>query len=156
MLKNKVIASHVTNLTDARYFAARGVDFLLFDMDLISLDAAIQIKEWVEGPSILVLFSPDSSSLIDETILRLKPSFVGAKTPDVFADLAHLSAHVSLYKWSVDKIVIEEKLFLPLPSSYSSLQLTDGIIVRGGEEEAIGVKSYEDLDNFFDSIEIYH
>ena len=37
MLSKKVIATAITNLTDARYFAARGIDYLLFDLDAIDL-----------------------------------------------------------------------------------------------------------------------
>jgi len=34
-LKVQVIASNITNLTDARYFAAYGVQYLLFDLGLV-------------------------------------------------------------------------------------------------------------------------
>ena len=55
MLKTKIIASQITNLTDARYFAAWGVDFMGFCMDedsenSISPSKVKEIKSWVEGP----------------------------------------------------------------------------------------------------------
>ena len=63
ILKCKVIASHVSNLTDARYFAARGVDYLLYDLDEISVEKIAEIQEWVSGPEALLLFSNNSKSL---------------------------------------------------------------------------------------------
>jgi phosphoribosylanthranilate isomerase len=55
MLKTKIIASQITNLTDARYFAAWGVDYMGFCMDedsenSISPSKVKEIKSWVEGP----------------------------------------------------------------------------------------------------------
>jgi len=120
MLKTKVIASHVTNLTDARYFAARGVDFLLFDLDDITIDAAVEIKEWVEGPEILVLVSSDKTGDIDEAVLRLAPSYMAGKSADVIADIAHLSAHVSLFQWTAEEIKIDDQSYITLPDDLSA------------------------------------
>jgi phosphoribosylanthranilate isomerase len=50
----KVIAADVGNLTDARYFAAREVAFLCFDIqqidDTFAVQRATAIAEWLEGP----------------------------------------------------------------------------------------------------------
>ena len=54
MLKIKVKASSVTNLTDARYFAAWGVDWIGFDFEegsdrhlpVVNMRA---IREWLDG-----------------------------------------------------------------------------------------------------------
>lgn len=156
MLKTKVIASHVTNLTDARYFAARGVDYLLFDLDDIAIDAAVEIKEWVEGPALLLLLSSTSTGKLDEAVLRLSPAYMGAKSADALADIAHLSTHVSIFKWKPTAITIEDDTFVPLTEDISLDDLPSGIIVRGGDEEEIGMKTFDDLDEFFDSIEIYN
>ena len=55
MLKAKIKISQITNLTDARYFAAWGVDFLGFDINpesehFSSPSIVAEISEWVEGP----------------------------------------------------------------------------------------------------------
>ncbi|MCB0588955.1 MAG: N-(5'-phosphoribosyl)anthranilate isomerase, partial [Phaeodactylibacter sp.] len=54
MLKTKVKASSVTNLTDARYFAAWEIEWLGFNFDpgseaYIQPQAAQAIKEWIDG-----------------------------------------------------------------------------------------------------------
>ncbi len=57
MGKTKIKASGITNLTDARYFAAREVEWLGFkigdDSSSISLMAAKAIVEWVDGVKIV-------------------------------------------------------------------------------------------------------
>ena len=59
MLSKKIIIQNITNLSDARYFAAWGVDFISFNQDesspyYASWDKIKEIKEWVEGPKILI------------------------------------------------------------------------------------------------------
>lgn len=51
-------ATHITNLTDARYFAAKGVDYLGFNLDqssesCVSPEVMHAIVEWVQGPVIV-------------------------------------------------------------------------------------------------------
>lgn len=46
-----LLADHITNLTAARYFAARGADFLFFDpADGLQPAQMRAIRDWVEGP----------------------------------------------------------------------------------------------------------
>jgi len=59
VLNRKVIAQNIINLSDARYFAAWGVDYLSFntipDSDyFLELDKVQEIKDWVEGPLCLI------------------------------------------------------------------------------------------------------
>jgi len=58
MLATKLLASGITHLTDARYFAAWEVDFLAFPVgegveEAISWDYLHALREWVEGPTIV-------------------------------------------------------------------------------------------------------
>lgn len=58
MLKSPVFATHITNLTDARYFAAMGVEYIGFELagdqpDRVDIDFMQKIKEWLEGPAII-------------------------------------------------------------------------------------------------------
>lgn len=47
-----LLADKITNLTAARYFAARGASWLFFDQALISVPQIHAIREWVEGPEV--------------------------------------------------------------------------------------------------------
>lgn len=58
MLATKLLASGITHLTDARYFAAWEVDYLAFPLgegmsEAISWDYLHALREWVEGPAIV-------------------------------------------------------------------------------------------------------
>jgi phosphoribosylanthranilate isomerase len=74
MAKPLIKAGHLENLTDARYFAARDVAWLGFDLDenneeAISTLELNAIKEWVEGPKIIAevgFLNPASKTLLDQ------------------------------------------------------------------------------------------
>ena len=71
MPKIKIKASSITNLTDARYFAAMLVDYLGFQLDLshderISPEEFHGIKAWVEGPQIVAQVGKTPSGLLQE------------------------------------------------------------------------------------------
>jgi phosphoribosylanthranilate isomerase len=58
MLKSSVFATHITSLTDARYFAAMGVEYIGFELagvqsNQVDIEFIKQIKEWLEGPAII-------------------------------------------------------------------------------------------------------
>jgi phosphoribosylanthranilate isomerase len=58
MKKPSVFAVHITNLTDARYFAAMGVQYIGFELadghpDQVDLAFVKTITEWLEGPAII-------------------------------------------------------------------------------------------------------
>ena len=54
-MSTKIYASSISNLTDARYFSAMGVDYMGFDLDVM-MDKHNHLKEmisWIEGPIIV-------------------------------------------------------------------------------------------------------
>ena len=155
MLSRKVIASHVTNLTDARYFAARGVDYLLFDLDDTSIEQILEIKEWVEGPEILILFSYDSIHLKDEALIKIDPKGISGKDAITGTELVHLAAHVTIFDWAETKITLDQIEFFMIsdPSELSKLSPECGIVLKGSTEEKIGLKSYDQLDEILDLAE---
>lgn len=81
-------ASRITNLTDARYFAAKEVDFLGFNLEEGSegyLDPIYMkaIREWVEGPKIVGEFSRARVEYVREAA-----SFFGLDAVQVTANYA--------------------------------------------------------------------
>ena len=92
MLKTKVKASSVTNLTDARYFAAWDIEWLGFNFDTgsetyIQPQAMQAIKEWVDGVKIVGEFSlqPAEDILKAADLLELEAVQLG-----MFADTTTL------------------------------------------------------------------
>jgi len=75
MLKTNILASSITNLTDARYFAAWEVEWLGFNFDEVAADfippqGMKAIRDWVAGVKIIGCFG--SQSLVEiETATEL-------------------------------------------------------------------------------------
>ncbi len=84
MLQTKVKASSMTNLTDARYFAAFEVEWLGFQLDpgserYVQPQVAQAIREWVDGVKIVGEFGLQSAREIQTAadLLRLDAIQVG-------------------------------------------------------------------------------
>jgi phosphoribosylanthranilate isomerase len=207
MLKTRIKASQITNLTDARYFAARDVEWLGFNLDpgtenFIHPQNIKAIKEWLEGPKIVGEFGMQDSNEINAAIdfLNLDAVQVG-----MFADTSLLELKDATL---IKEIVIENDtdyydlrttlesesssvdIFLlnysknnlswnSITSKHSTLkdlcnrfkiilsidfeldQLNEllqtvqihGLSLKGGEEEKVGFKSYDELDDILDALE---
>jgi len=155
MLTRRVIAANITNLTDARYFAARGVDYLMFDLGNIPLDKLLGIKEWVEGPEYILVVDPSSLSLIEEAILKVQPAGVHSKHAEVVGELKHYRSHVEVITQEGEHLQIDGNTFCPVDKAAAIGDLSDdiGIIISGGDEEEVGLKNYDDLDDILDYLE---
>lgn len=212
MLSTTVKASSISNLTDARYFAAWHVDWLGFDLtphglNILPLPEAKEIKDWIEGPKIVgelaVLDIEQSQQIID--YLELENIQVGMHTPveylnsltvntiikEVIIEPSNtpddLKAHLNTYFDYVDYFLInfnknnlgwkiiekgstinvkqlqaickQYEVFLSIDFNASNIQkiLTTiqplGISVKGGAEEKVGFKSYDELDEVFEVLE---
>ena len=152
MLKLKVAALSITNLTDARYFAAYGVDFLGFVLDpedgeFIGFDRIKEIVEWVEGPKILAQVKTEMGVDAFQDVLKL--------------DGIMLPKCILIDDQRIDVFNFEEgensnNCFLDNFESIEDIQFLIeqgkdiGIIVRGGDENKVGLKSYEGLDEIFE------
>jgi len=82
-MSNLIIkGSEIANLTDARYFSAREVDWLGFSIDnnsenYLPANQIIAIREWVSGPRIIVeLGSLSGTDIITQVIEILKPDAI--------------------------------------------------------------------------------
>jgi len=213
MLTTIVKASSVSNLTDARYFAAWHVEWLGFDLtasglERLSLPQVKEIKDWIEGPKIVgeleVLDIEQSQQIIN--FLQLECIQVGMHTPvEYFNSLTistiikeviieptttylSLKKHLDTYfdyvdyflidfnKNNIDWISLKEgtasltwKELKEICSQYEVLLNLDytnkntteivaainplGIIVKGGIEEKVGFKSFDELDEIFEELE---
>lgn len=213
MLKTQVKASSITNLTDARYFAAWEVKWLGFNLDTHD-DNYIQpvvmkaIKEWVDGVEVVGEFGMQSAeeilaaaNLLELDVVQVGP-FVELSTVELLSDLTVIkeiiiettTAEIEIATVIQDfapfcqyMIIDFEKngityqdlkdgtsisldflsaickkneiiLSIDCPSEELNELLENiqpaGLRVKGGEEEQVGMKSYDELDDFFEAIEI--
>lgn len=209
MLKLPIKAGQITNLTDARYFAAREVEWLGFSLDT-SVDTILPpqqinaIKEWIEGPKIVIEFGLQSPEEILSAVEYLQPDAVQLS---MFADPASLKQSLAIP--IIKEVIIEstslaglqELLITQAPNvdyflldfaknevNYSKLAHNDqellkalclqyqllfhmsdtvqgieaflgevqpyGLALVGGEEEKVGFKSFDELDELLDILEI--
>lgn len=212
MLKTNIFAGGITNLTDARYFAARGAQFLSFNLEesatlAISSEKTAAIKEWVEGPSFIGVFHisalDDIRFLVERLnlhMIQLGPFFPVENLKDhklgvplikevIVEQLNELSAIleeqetlsyifdfmlINFEKNGISWSAIKEspaildnlknwnsnsKLVLAIshqPSETQEILETlnpYGLYLQGGEEEKVGFKSFDDLDEILDALE---
>jgi phosphoribosylanthranilate isomerase len=176
MLKAKIKISQVTNLTDARYFAAWGVDYLGFDINpaspfFISPPLVKEIADWIEGPKIILechqgvddIWIQNYIGSIGEVCLEhplsqahhLRTFTIGNQVVAIYSSD---KAWSSLPLPSIENLVkTYDEVLLDIPFSVQDIdRMLDfgikGFVLRGGEEEKVGFKSYDDLDEIFDHL----
>lgn len=195
-------ASRITNLTDARYFAAREVHFLGFNLDegtegYVEPPVMHAIRDWVEGPKIVGEFSSAPVEVVREAaaffhldavqvsasrhldqlpqlaglavLLELEPAASPGDVERVMSQAAPLvqffllpffSEHISdadADAWAA--LFAQYPVLLgttvsadQLPALLARLQ-PGGVNLTGGEEERVGVKSFDELEEVFDALE---
>jgi phosphoribosylanthranilate isomerase len=213
MLKIKVKASQITNLTDARYFSAKEVEWLSFNFsegteNYIDPMRAKAMFEWVHGPHIVGEFDGLTAddinfytegyqlqhiqvgeSITAETVFNLNAvSIIKEIVVEPLASLEILRGCLRPFAASVEAFQLNfEKFglsFLSLKNGNSALTFADlkalcdefkiilaidfqlveldnvlrlnpyGLNVRGGDEEKVGIKSFDEVDDIFDKLEI--
>ncbi len=212
MLKTRIKSSQISNLTDARYFAAWGVEWLGFCFDpssenYLSIQAMNAIKAWIEGPKIIGEFGLQSTEeilgAIDllaldgiqlsmhaelDQVKALQTQFIVKEViiekNTAFSTLAqHLAIfapYVNIFLLNFDKNGISWEMLQEDPSfdlgvlqavckTHSCILSIDfqpaaidkmltalplhGLNVKGGTEEKVGFKSYDELDDIFEALE---
>jgi len=195
MLKTKVKISKVNNLTDARYFAAMGADFLGFccntGTEMYCAPARIkEITEWVAGPEFVLEFdgwqqeadilellttdlgqavhfgafatytSPFGLPVFKDFILENidESDFEGVDFPVIRSE-KNYSQLTDREVAKIKALAAQKKVFLDIPFEAKHLaEILEnldicGLILRGGEEEKTGIKSFEELDSIFEILQ---
>lgn len=215
MLKTKVKASSITNLTDARYFAAWEAEWLGFDFDAgseehIPVQNMIAIKEWVDGVKIVGEFgvmhsAADITAAIElvgldavqlgmlvETSTAMELNGVSiikefvvqndTTEEDIAEHFSNFAAYTDTFlldfsksncTWEVlqkgelitvdfiKELCQEFKIIIGVDFSGDMIDeflesiIPLGIHVKGGEEEKVGFKSFDVLDEVFENLEIF-
>jgi len=185
----RVLATDIANLTDARYFAAWGVDMMCYNIDpdtegSLTTAQFKEITEWVEGPLTGVKISGLSIpvTLLEEGMdvknVIISPFIEKSDLPKTIENIYRICTIEE--GWQDD-----DKLILTIPKSVDQLSTDEstkikrisegkevfldgifkakdlstiselgvtGIILKGGDEEKVGYKSFEELDEVLESI----
>lgn len=213
MLATKVLASGITHLTDARYFAAWEVDYLAFPLggtDGLSWEYLNALREWVEGPHIVAELPADADgaawaeSLKAQNIsLALIPYTAPAAVPlhekeidlivsipvegyqsveDVAEALSEVPPGTQLVLlnfeqggitwqdlaaghpfglYALEALLATRPCLLQIdlgkqdPQALKESHPLAGFAVRGSSEEKVGYKSFDDLDDLFEGLEVF-
>jgi len=217
MLATQLLASGITHLTDARYFAAWEVDYLAFplgektDGEAISLDMLNALREWVEGPAIVAELGEIDNGEAWATTLKaeniniaLVASSAPASAPEALnAAGVRVFSHVKVAGYQSAEDVADairehpdtELVLLDFESGgitwkdlaagtpfgldhlrellairpcllqidtagNDPIEIKDGypltgFAVRGSSEEKVGYKSFDDLDDLFEGLEVF-
>ena len=177
MHSRKIIVQNITNLTDARYFAAWGVDYLSYNLDpaseyAITMETAMEISGWVEGPKTLIesksidYLDGVDGHILDESFSSLplsKEAFFRTTLDRLQAGLTQGAYILKVDRDNLDAmkaLTHEERLGHDLYMDITDLDfdLLDtlpegGLVVQGGEEEKVGVKSFDQLDALYEWIQ---
>jgi hypothetical protein len=177
MLYHPILVRQIQHLTDARYFAAVGVDYLslILDDSQLSFDRWHAIRDWVEGVSLIAEPSNDSESLLAKIIIDAKPNGILIQ-PTM---LASIPADIELFMMAATVMnppapigtslileipadLIEADFQLPetedavfLQTDWTPLLLAKvlehgyegGFCFTGGKEEITGVRDYNVMDD---------
>ncbi len=193
-----IFARRITNLTDARYYAAREASFLGFNLepgtdgflDPVYMQA---MREWVEGPAIIGEYhSPTPAEHLNEAVIfyqldgllipysdalpLIQADQIWVKMPVDSPDLAQLISNNSSYVagWVLELPEHESswlpytELLQPICRQHTIVLQYDGdtqevtsvvqhiepagLALRGGEEEQVGVKSFDDVESIFEEL----
>jgi hypothetical protein len=172
MLKLKVAAFSISNLTDARYFSAYGVDWLAYNLQdnkgsLANLDRVQEIINWVEGPKSIGMFNAAPAANILQAIqdrFSLDALYIADGNSENINLPVFSKNKVSEGSYQVldstDQLKeVEEKhmssVFVKISKlteveSVLTMKNPPGIILEGGEEAQVGLKSFEMYDDIFD------
>ncbi|MFN0014947.1 MAG: hypothetical protein ACKVU2_10400 [Saprospiraceae bacterium] len=198
-----VKASSITNLTDARYFAAKEVAFLGFGLEEGTdgyLDPMYMkaIREWVQGPRIVGEFDQAPAAYVREAAAFFGLDAVQVTNPNVLPDLqgietillvsgteraddlepllqqsipfatrflldfstpglsdALLGTQADAWKNLFARYPVLLDINVPVQSLPGLLQTLRpaGLALRGGAEERVGIKSFDEVDAIFDCLE---
>ncbi len=177
MLYHPILVRQIQHLTDARYFAAVGVDYmsLVLDESQLSFDRWHAIRDWVEGVSLVAEPSNESESLLAKIIIDAKPNGLLITTSmlphvpsgiELFMIGAPLTDPVSPIGTSLIMEISAELINadVQLPKSEGAIFVqtdwtpflvakvlqqgyTGGFCFTGGQEEVTGVRDYNVMED---------
>ena len=192
-MSHPILVRHITHLTDARYFAAMGVDWISMklDADPKSFMRWHSIRDWVEGVKLLAEPASGDEELLARVIIDAKPD--GILLPEgvefeVPEGIVRFKVGMDFsdplpYFDELSTSPIEGAMILagPLPPEEGAMIYSDfpeegvmvfleaewtlekiqevlssgyrgGFCFYGGQEDAIGVRDYEEMDEMIEAI----
>lgn len=180
MLKKNVLVKSISNLSDARYCAGMGVEFLAFELDqdneeFIGFDKIKEIKGWLIGPKIGGRVSKD---FIDQSTLKelnfdfiitddeaaishyktgvaivfLETTHVKNEDADAFILQSDDLGNAKNIEAAVP-IFLESTKAIELAEQIEDYSTIEGLVLKGTHEERPGFSSYDQLMDILELLE---
>ena len=181
MSRNQILVRNIKHLTDARYFAAMGVDWMSMELnsDPTSFMRWHTLKDWVEGVKLAAEIDAADEMLVSKTIIDARPDGIvltqlldleGISDAELFFDTHYINLEKcptdSFSIIHFDEIEIDQILSLDPSNTFIQHEWTvdelesllnlgyeGGICFSGGEEDATGMRDYEVMDEMFRRLE---
>lgn len=171
----KLIAYDITNLTDARYYAARGAHAIGFSSMASSLDEINAMKEWLDVPLFFIRLKDNITAeelweIRERTgIAHYLVQHIEQDVINLFPDVSWITFHDEANEASVEvDYLFHEHVHGDLESAIKHFVLPDvlkpydeadyngfmGFLFSGSEEDKVGLKSYDEIDDFLDQVDI--
>lgn len=162
------MAHKITNLTDARYFAALEVEWMSFALDPkdeshISLEDLKAIWGWLDGPQLLGDFGTvNDLEWMEFMVKELSlDGFISELDVKLSVPHFHIDGNEGVYRISTGKesLALSTKANLLSTVGFGNdlsdelLKEADGLMVEGSFEEQVGLKSFDALDALFERLE---
>jgi len=146
MLKTKVKVGSVTNLSEARYCAGMGVDFLSFPVSAVDPKTYGEITGWVAGPK----FGIEAATYIDQ-INEYAADFIETTVEGLAQMPATSKLIVSLPcdRWTSNKskLIASKNKILFVELTMSSLDTNEVAVVKEAAQEfEVFIKFSDDID----------
>lgn len=95
MIQNKILIRNITNLTDARYFAAMEVDWISIRLsdDPATFARWHNLREWISGLKLAAEIATTDESLIAKSIIDANPDGIISDDPGII----HLTGGIELF-----------------------------------------------------------
>lgn len=182
MYRNPILIRNIYHLTDARYFAAMGVDWM--SMHLTNDDQTFAmwhtLADWIEGVRLAAEVDGSDEMLLAKAIIEAKPNgivtqrnilegvasettlFLEVDTISESQDSAnvfYLLPYESYLKKGISDEVNQSKVFLVADWTSESVKdvlskgFSGGFCFSGGEEEEVGMRDYEQMDELLELLQ---
>src|SRR5690606_26455630 len=169
-----ILIRHISNLTDARYFAAMQADWISISLthDATSFSIWHSLRDWVEGLQFAAELAVDDESLLAKTIIEASPDgliFPTFPTIEIPTDQQVFVTTIQPIPEGFRGLPIRilpyhagqeltntggsELIFLEANWNTDMLRLllntgyTGGICFSGSHEDAVGIKDFSLLDD---------
>lgn len=163
-----ILAVNLNNLSDVRYFAAMGADYLGFSLADLRVEEVSALVNWVEGPAVLLDLREETRN-IAQWLTMAQAVLVNHYEPGKYPEKTVFSAFNPPFHPQGNYIL---SIHSPLKEIYAqgyhifldTAELTEtlfqqakpyirGLVLSGGQEIKPGIKNYDRFEQIFSWLE---